>query len=169
MKRLELLIGDERFRAVFLEREAPRTCEAVWRRLPIEGELWHAHFIGPALTIPIDVGDLPPENPYALSIPQGSVLLDIRQQPVVMDGAALPRELVVVYGTGARMLNWAGFSPANLFAQIADGLDRLVKIGHTVQYGGVTTICVRRAVEASGPGAGRSRLGAKGSGSGKER
>ncbi len=144
MGRMTLTLDNERFEAVLLEREAPRTCDAVVNRLPLHGELWHAHFIGPALTTPVSVDGVPPENPYALSIPQGAVLLDIRQQPVTMDGQALPRELVVVYGTGARMLNWAGFSPANMFARIDDGLDRLVAIGHRVQYGGVSTIRVER-------------------------
>lgn len=145
MKRIRLDLAGVRFEAVLLENEAPRTCEAVWRRLPLAGELWHAHFIGPALTMPVVIDGLAAENPYALSIPAGSMLLDIRQQPVVVDGRPLPPELVIVYGTGARMLNWAGFSPANLFGRIDGDLNRLVEVGHRAQYGGVGTIRVERA------------------------
>jgi hypothetical protein len=138
MTRVRLALAGERFDAVLLEREAPRTCDAILRRLPLDGELWHAHFIGPALTFPLHIDPLPVENPYALSIPAGALLLDVRQQPVVVDGRALPPELVIVYGTGARMLNWAGFSPANLFGRIEGDLDRLAEVGHRVQYGGVS-------------------------------
>jgi hypothetical protein len=144
MKRIRLDLAGERFEVVLLEDEAPRTCDAVWRRLPLAGELWHAHFIGPALTTPMTIDGLAVENPYALSIPAGSMLLDIRQQPVVMDGRPLPPEIIVVYGTGARMLNWAGFSPANLFGRIDGDLGRLVEVGHRVQYGGVASIRIER-------------------------
>jgi hypothetical protein len=142
MTRLRLVLAGEPFEAVLLEREAPRTCEAFLRLLPLDGELWHSHFIGPALTTPLAVGALPAENPYALSIPAGAILLDIRQQPVVIDGKALPPELVIVYGTGARMLNWSGFSPANLFGRVEGDLERLVEVGRRVQYGGVSTVQV---------------------------
>jgi uncharacterized protein DUF3830 len=142
MKRLRLSLAGASFDAVLLEREAPRTCQALVELLPFAGELWHSHFIGPALTSPLTLGPLAPENPYSLSIPAGSILVDIRQQPVVFEGKILPRELVVVYGTGARMLNWSGFSPANLVGKIDGDLTRLAEVGHRVQYGGVSTVQV---------------------------
>jgi hypothetical protein len=145
MTRLRLTLAGESFDAVLLEREAPRTCQALMDLLPLTGELWHSHFIGPALTSPLTVNALPPENPYALSIPAGSILIDIRQQPVVFEGKVLPQDLVIVYGTGARMLNWSGFSPANLVGKIEGDVARLADIGHRVQYGGVSTIQVARS------------------------
>ncbi len=140
MMRLRLTLAGERFDAVLLDTVAPRTCAAILSLLPFGGELWHAHFIGPALTSPLAIGPLPAENPYALSIPAGALLLDARQQPVAVDGKVLAPELVIVYGTGARMLNWAGFSPANLFGRIDGDPARLVEVGHRVQYGGVSTV-----------------------------
>lgn len=145
MRRIELAIGADRFQGTLLEQEAPRTCEAFWSLLPFEGELRHSHFIGSALTAEFPLAGMPPENPYALSIPSGAVLLDIRQQPVVINGARLPPELVIVYGTGARMLNWAGFSPANCFARISEGLERLAEVGRRLATAGFTTIRVRQA------------------------
>ena len=55
MKRIRLILAGERFEATLLEQEAARTCAAVWQRLPLSGELWHSHFIGPALTTPVEI------------------------------------------------------------------------------------------------------------------
>lgn len=142
MRRIALTFAGERFEAVLLEREAPRTCAALWARLPLDGELLHAHFIGPALTMTTELGEPGVENPYALSIPSGAILLDVRQQPVVFDGERLPQEFVIVYGGGARMLNWAGFSPANWFARVETGLDRLAMTGRRLHGAGTTALRV---------------------------
>ncbi len=143
VRRIELVIHDERFEAALLEREAPRTCEIVWQVLPLEAELRHAHLAGPALTAALPIDRPPVENPYALAIPPGAVLFDVRQQPVAIDGAVLPCELIIVTGDGARMMNWAGFAPCNYFAQVAGDLDRLNALGRRIATHGFTTLRAR--------------------------
>lgn len=134
--------------AELLDKEAPRTCRAVWEALPLGGDAQHAKYarnevytMVPAFA-PEAVGL---ENPTVTPIPGDVVyfsfaagMLDrefrqdkgVDQVPDVVD-------LAIFYGRNNLLLNGdVGWVPGNVYATIVDGLDRMAEACHDVWRSG---------------------------------
>ena len=116
--------------ASFLEDEAPRTCNAVWDALPIEGETYHAKWAGRELytlvpPFPARPGE---ENATITPIPGDVVYFDVSPDSIDLPVAMRRQypaglvDLAVFYGRNNLLLGPAGFMPGNLFATITEGL-----------------------------------------------
>jgi hypothetical protein len=117
--------------ATFLEDEAPRTCNAVWDALPIEGDTYHAKWAGRELYTLVPPFAVRPgeENATITPIPGDVLYFDVPPDTIDLPVALrrqFPKGLVdlaVFYGRNNLLLGPAGFMPGNLFATIAEGLD----------------------------------------------
>ena len=131
-RQIELVLKSKRVRAVatYLEDEAPRTCNAVWDALPIEGETYHAKWAGRELytLVPPFANGPGEENATITPIPGDVVYFDVSPDTIDLP-VALRRQypnglvdLAVFYGRNNLLLGPAGFMPGNLFATITEGL-----------------------------------------------
>src|SRR4051794_17608709 len=67
---LRILEQDVTALADLLEEEAPKTCEIVWERLPVESRLVHGMYSGPELFIFLaGFPPAPPENQVSRAVP----------------------------------------------------------------------------------------------------
>lgn len=105
--------------ADLLEDRAPRTCELIWSRLPLEGRLIHGMYSGPELFIILEgFPGVGPENQVSRPLPgdvgyfhQGPGLFATSPHEVA--------ELVYVYDRGAAIKGAEGHdSWVNLFARL---------------------------------------------------
>jgi hypothetical protein len=100
--------------AVLTEKDAPKTCELFWARLPIELEALHASWSGECLLVVpcgVDAKDLSPQENQTIYVGPGEIALFTPAQ-----------ELLVFYGRGQP--TWRnGPTPSTAFARIIDGLD----------------------------------------------
>jgi hypothetical protein len=131
-RRIELALKQKGVRAVatFLEDEAPRTCNAVWDALPIEGETYHAKWAGRELYTLVPPFPKGPraENATIMPIPGDVVYFDVSPDTIDLPVAMRKQhpnglvDLAVFYGRNNLLLGPAGFMPGNLFATITEGL-----------------------------------------------
>jgi hypothetical protein len=132
---LALKLKGVRAVATLLEDEAPRTCNAVWEALPIEGDTYHAKWAGRELytlgpSFPVSPGE---ENATITPIPGDVLYFDVSPDTIDLP-VALRRQhpkglvdLAVFYGRNNLLLGPAGFMPGNLFATITEGLAEYAK------------------------------------------
>jgi len=125
---LELKIGARRFVAELLEAEAPGTCGAIIKALPIRGKVIHARWSGEAMWLPMkDSGvEVPHEN--ATSHPSRGELL-------FYPGFVSEKEILIPYGP-SRFASKAGVLAGNHFATVREGLDGLAEVGSSVLWEG---------------------------------
>jgi uncharacterized protein DUF3830 len=136
--------------AELLDKDAPRTCEAVWRALPLGGDAYHAKYARNEVYTMVErfaADEIGLENPTVTPIP-GDVcyfsfaggMLDrqfkeekgIDQLPGVVD-------LAIFYGRNNMLLNGdVGWVPGNVYASIVEGLGPMAEACHDVwRSGGV--------------------------------
>ena len=132
VKKLEIKIDDEVFLAAMLEEQAPRTCEAVLKLLPLEGKVFHATWSGDMLFFkcretPVGTG---PEN-QTVYPSRGDVGLNFDL-----------KELQIVYGQ-AQLRARFGPAPDNLFARITENLKGLEEMGKRIHREGAKRITIR--------------------------
>lgn len=134
--------------AELLEKDAPRTCEAVWRALPLGGDAYHAKYARNEVYTMVErfaEEEIGLENPTVTPIPGDVVyfsfpggMLDrafkeeknIHELPGVID-------LAIFYGRNNLLLNGdVGWVPGNVYATIVDGLDRMAEACNDVWRSG---------------------------------
>ncbi|MBD2897674.1 hypothetical protein amrb99_66380 [Actinomadura sp. RB99] len=134
--------------AELLEKDAPRTCEAVWRALPLGGDAYHAKYARNEVYTMVErfaEEEVGLENPTVTPIPGDVVyfsfpggMLDrafkeeknIHELPGVID-------LAIFYGRNNLLLNGdVGWVPGNVYATIVDGLDRMAEACNDVWRSG---------------------------------
>jgi hypothetical protein len=134
--------------AELLEKDAPRTCAAVWQALPLAGDAYHAKYArNEVYTMVERFAEEEPglENPTVTPIPGDVVyfsfaggMLD-RRFKEEKGIAALPGviDLAIFYGRNNLLLNGdVGWVPGNVYATITDGLDRMAEACHDVWRSG---------------------------------
>lgn len=134
--------------AELLDKDAPRTCAAVWDALPLEGPAQHAKYARHEVyaMVPRFV-DTPvgQENPTVTPIPGDVVFFDFPQG--VLDRsfredlgiAELPGviDLAIFYGRNNLLLNGdVGWVPGNVYASIVEGLAAMAEACHDVWRSG---------------------------------
>ena len=105
--------------ADLLEERAPKTCDAIWERLPIEGRLIHGMYSGPELFVVLDEGPAtPPENQVHLPLP-GDVGYFHHDSGLYAQAPHAVSELVFIYGRGVSIKGPEGVDHyVSLFAQL---------------------------------------------------
>ncbi|TDQ45523.1 uncharacterized protein DUF3830 [Actinorugispora endophytica] len=147
--------------AELLDKDAPRTCEAVWRALPKGGETYHAKYARNEVYTMVpqfaeeEVGQ---ENPTVTPIPGDVVyfsfpggMLDRRfKEEKGIDRLPGVIDLALFYGRNNLLLNGdVGWVPGNVYATVVEGLGRMAEACNDVwRSGGVGERLVYRRHEA---------------------
>ncbi|MEU6037345.1 DUF3830 family protein [Actinomadura sp. NPDC047616] len=144
--------------AELLEKDAPRTCEAVWNALPLAGPAYHAKYArNEVYTMverfaPEEVGL---ENPTVTPIPgdvvyfsfPGGMLDRGFKEEKGIEGLPGVIDLAIFYGRNNLLLNGdVGWVPGNVYATIVEGLDRMAEACNDVWRAGAVgeTLSYRR-------------------------
>jgi hypothetical protein len=145
-KKIEIVIGDERFEAVLLDKRAPKTCKAILSILPHESVTWHQFWSGSGLQVHDDTlremaeehglwptANFPDygENPSIFGCPG-----DIGFYPV-------GHGIFITYGKSRFYGPPEGVEPTYIFAEIKDGLDRLYEVGREIGRHGERNVSLR--------------------------
>lgn len=134
--------------AELLDKDAPRTCEAVWRALPQAGDVNHAKYARNEVytMVPRFLDEaIGLENPTVTPIPGDVVFFDFpggmldRAFKEDSGVALLPGviDLAIFYGRNNLLLNGdVGWVPGNVYGTIVEGLDRMAEACHDVWRSG---------------------------------
>jgi hypothetical protein len=135
--------------AELLEKEAPRTCAAVWRALEsgqLAGDAQHAKYArNEVYTMVPRFAEIGRENPTVTPIPGDVVLFDFgggtldtafkADQGIDQDQGAI--DLAIFYGRNNLLINGdIGWVPGNVYATITEGLDAMAEACHDVWRSG---------------------------------
>ena len=145
-KHIRLVFDDERVTAsaLLLEREAPRTCDAVWNALPFEGELIHAMWSGPETYLPVDPRIVaPPEHQSVQPLP-GEIGYYSLPGGRMIGWPEDMAELAFFYDRGARPSMPVGPVAMNIFARIVENLEGFAEICARTHREGVKRLSVTR-------------------------
>ncbi len=134
--------------AELLGKDAPRTCEAVWNALPLQGPAQHAKYARNdvyAMVPRFTAAAVGLENPTVTPIPGDVVLFDFpggmlhRSFKEDVGVAELPGviDLAIFYGRNNLLLNGdVGWVPGNVYGTIVEGLDVMAEACHDVWRSG---------------------------------
>lgn len=135
--------------AELLEKDAPRTCAAVWNALPLAGDCYHAKYARNEVYTMVErfSEDVGLENPTVTPIPGDLVhfsfaggMLDraFKEEKGIAD---LPGviDLALFYGRNNLLLNGdVGWVPGNVYATVVEGLGPMAEACNDVwRSGGV--------------------------------
>jgi hypothetical protein len=131
--------------AELLEKEAPRTCETLWKALPFEGDLIHAMWSGPETYLPIDPAiRIEPEHQTLHPLPGEIGFYSVSGGRIIgwPDDMA---EIAFFYGRGARPSMPTGPVAMNVFARIVEGLSEFSTVCARLHKEGVKRFRVERS------------------------
>lgn len=137
--------------ARLLDDEAPRTAEAVWRALPLSGQVYHGKYARNEIynLVPAFAGVEPgPENTTVTPIPGDLCYFDFTGGQLgnpaygyaetgssYDTGAVI--DLALFYGRNNLLLNGdQGWVPGNVFATVVEGLDEMAAACQDIWMGG---------------------------------
>jgi hypothetical protein len=136
--------------AELLEKDAPRTCDAVWQALPQGGDAYHAKYARNEVYTMVERFSDDPiglENPTVTPIPGDVVYFDFHggmldrtfKEEKGIDALPGVVDLAIFYGRNNLLLNGdVGWVPGNVYATIVDGLARMAEACNDVwRSGGV--------------------------------
>ena len=134
--------------ARLLEKEAPKTCEAVWNSLPHRGPVYHAKYARNEIytMVPRFIKEkIGPENTTITPIPgdvcffdfDSGVLDQHYKEKIGIDHLPGVIDLAVFYGRNNLLLNGdIGFVPGNVFATIEENLEEFAEQCNDIWYSG---------------------------------
>jgi hypothetical protein len=137
---ITLVQRDVRCVARLLDEEAPRTAEAVWQALPLEGDAYHAKYArNEVYTFVPPFADAEPglEHPTITPIPGDVVYFNFSATQLhagtygygedeATAGHDRAIDLAIFYGRNNLLLNAdVGWVPGNVFATIIEGLEEM--------------------------------------------
>jgi len=136
MSRLEIVIDNQHFEAELLTDEAPRTCAAFLKCLPIETKTYHCCWSGDSIffTLPLEKNPVPP--------PGENASIYGAQGHVGWYQAQDYHEFQIVHGY-AQYRRPDGPSPFNIFAKITSNLKSFDLLCRRLQKEGGKTIIIR--------------------------
>jgi uncharacterized protein DUF3830 len=138
--------------AQLLDKDAPRTCEAVWSVLPQGGEIWHAKYARNEVYAMVPRFELPDgpvgmENTTVTPIPGDVVFFDFHggmldrsfKEEKGIDALPGVIDLAIFYGRNNLLLNGdVGWVPGNVYATIIENLPAMAEACNDVwRSGGV--------------------------------
>ncbi len=140
MADIEILIGDEVFRAKFEQQDAPKTVARFRELLPFSDRIIHVRWSGEACWIPMGERDLSIGFENATSHPApGQVIV----YPGGMPTSVSETEILIAYGPCC-FASKAGQLAGNHFLSILDGGERLARLGREVLWEGAKPITFRQ-------------------------
>jgi len=147
-KRLEIFIPQLDFTAsaFLLEEEAPETCAAILKVLPIEGRFIHSAFSGMVLEMESKderLYTVPPENTITQVRPRDLALwYSYWEKPGQIRGMGQFAEINLVYGRNHPCTFW-GPKSFNLFAIIDESSTDLIAMGKAIRGTGGKDVIIR--------------------------
>jgi len=135
VRNLLIQMGSERFSAVLHEDRAPKTCNSIIERLPINGKIIHARWSGEAMWLTLA------NQPINLDY-ENQTCYPSKGELLFYPGFVSEKELLIPYGS-SRFASRSGVLAGNHFATISEGLDRLAKVGKSVLWEGAKDISIR--------------------------
>lgn len=136
--------------AELLDERAPRTCDLVWARLPIESRLVHGMYSGPELFIMLPgFPSVGAENQVSRPLP-GDVGYFHQEPGLYATSPNEVAELVYVYDRGVAIKAAEGHDGfVNLFAQLRlESAGEFLATSKRVRWDGPFTLRVERGVES---------------------
>jgi hypothetical protein len=132
------------FIAELLEDAAPRTCEAVWKALPLEtSEARHPMFSGLGMYMVVDFRLDVVENPHVFGGDPGDVFFHADPNNAWVIDHPHSCEIYVPYGP-LRVSDWAGDTPLNKFARYVSGdRSRFPALGRRFREEGFQRMTIR--------------------------
>jgi hypothetical protein len=133
--------------AALLDKEAPRTCDAVWDALPQAGDAQHAKYARNEVytMVPRFGPDIGLENPTVTPIPgdvcyfafSGGILDRAFKADQGIDALPGVVDLAVFYGRNNLLINGdVGWVPGNVYGTVVEGLDVMAQACHDVWRSG---------------------------------
>lgn len=144
-RRIELVLPKRQLiaEAVLLDAEAPRTCEALWERLPLTAETIHAMVSGCELYILFPwEGEPPPRENDTIATDAGDLFF--YYAPWHSQGATSTGEIAIYYDRDALPTGGDGPMAGALFATIVAGRREFADACEAIWREGVETLIVRR-------------------------
>ncbi|MCZ2073868.1 MAG: DUF3830 family protein [Bryobacteraceae bacterium] len=139
---IEIALEKRRVRCVarLLEEEAPKTCNAVWRSLPLGGDVFHAKYASHEIfTLLPAFGKAGPGNENRTITPIPGDVMYFELPPGIRLPLDLARtgknvvDLAVFYDRNNLLLSPSdGFTPGNVFGSVVRGLDEMKSAGYSV-------------------------------------
>lgn len=131
--------------ADLLEDRAPKTCELIWERLPLEGRLIHGMYSGPELFIILDgFPGVVAENQVNRPLP-GDIGYWHQAPGLYASSPNEVAELVYVYDRGVAIKGADGHDTwVNLFARLRPGSDEFLAASKRVRKEGPFTLRIER-------------------------
>jgi hypothetical protein len=128
MRMLRITAGPLTFKARLEERDAPKTCAAIRKLLPLRSKLVHCRWSGESTWVPMGSRrlEVEPENHTSYPAP-GQIL--------VYPGGISEMELLFPYGS-TMFSSKVGQLAGNHFATVTEGNEQLVEIGRLTLWEG---------------------------------
>jgi hypothetical protein len=127
-----------RFTGVLLEEKAPKTCNEIWDRLPLEYRWHHSASAGQGLACEVDF-TIERENQQILHT-KGQVIFRVADPT-----RGIQSEIIIAYGLHATYsIRHFTHDPENVFAEIEEKLDELEKVGRRMFWEGGEKVTIRR-------------------------
>ena len=132
-RQIEIILTKRNVRGVatLLEDDAPRTCDAVWNALPLEGDAYHARWAGREVYTLVPPFDTDPGKENATILPIAGDLLYFEIPAASIDIPPERRtgkpfvDIALFYGRNSFLLGPEGYAPGNLFATVTENLEEL--------------------------------------------
>ncbi|HKM39635.1 MAG TPA: DUF3830 family protein [bacterium] len=137
-----------------LEHQAPNTCNEIWNKLPLEGELIHDIWSGPQLFLPLEFEmweSVYPEN-LTVFVHPGDVFFyargpkELHGKPYGLDSMA---EIGIVYDRNSGPKGPAGPKSINIFGKVIAGASDLKRLGDSVVFSGPKKVRISRQQEVN--------------------
>jgi hypothetical protein len=143
---IELLLPKRNLvaRASLFEREAPRTCQMLWDRLPLVAETIHATVSGCELYVVFPWDELPPPKENVTLCPDAGDLF-FYYAPWYAEGARPAGEIAIYYDRDAIPMGSQGMMAGTLFASITRNRAAFAAACEAIWREGAETLILRRA------------------------
>lgn len=142
--RFEFPQDDVVARARLLEEDAPRTCEAIWEVLPVEGLARHGIYSGSEVLLFIPPEVQPPRENAISRVRPGDVGYYSFDERGEAGGTQPVAEIAWFYGPDARPSMPDGPVAVNLFARFDEGFDALVDLCERMRLEGAKALRISR-------------------------
>jgi len=148
-RKIEITLGKAKATAELLEHEAPKTCDQVWKLMPVDGPAMHSAESGREVFVQLPAGtSIEPENQTIYQIPRD---VFIYRKPVIFIEPKWPlhertRPVIGwVYEKDTQIQGYPGGPlPVNLFARIVDGLESLGDEAPRMRREGFANMTIKR-------------------------
>ncbi|HKM50051.1 MAG TPA: DUF3830 family protein [Candidatus Bathyarchaeia archaeon] len=135
MTRIELTIGGQRFEADLLNEQAPKTCDAFLKCLPIDTKIYHAAWSGDSLVFLLH------EQKNWTAVPEENVSIYGSAGEIMWHGGG-HQEFQLVHGCA--QFRWkTGPLRSNIFARIENDLKSFDALARRIQKEGAMSLNVK--------------------------